>query len=92
MAATTGTTVSNRFVLTWPPAISTGFGSGIGRPPGRQSAADYVLAKLRPNDLDALRVDAAVAADAVEFLLREAGVDPEPVQRLEFALGGRVAR
>ena len=44
---------------------------GIGRPPGRQSAADYVLAKLRPNDLDALRVDAAVAADAVEFLLRE---------------------
>ncbi|GAA3869595.1 aminoacyl-tRNA hydrolase [Tessaracoccus defluvii] len=47
---------------------------GIGRPPGRQAAADYVLAKLRPSDLDAMRVDAAIAADAVEFLARE-GLD-----------------
>lgn len=44
---------------------------GIGRPPGRQAAADYVLAKLRPSDLDAMRVDAAVAGDAVETLVRE---------------------
>lgn len=44
---------------------------GIGRPPGRQAAADYVLAKMRPADLDALRLDAAVAADAVEVLVRE---------------------
>jgi PTH1 family peptidyl-tRNA hydrolase len=44
---------------------------GIGRPAGRQPAADYVLAKLKPADLDAMRVDAAVAADAVESLVRE---------------------
>lgn len=47
---------------------------GIGRPPGRQSAADWVLAKLRPGDADALRVDAAIAADAVEILVRD-GLD-----------------
>lgn len=44
---------------------------GIGRPPGRQAAADYVLAKMRPKDFDLMRVDAAVAADAVESLVRE---------------------
>ncbi|MEZ5084918.1 MAG: aminoacyl-tRNA hydrolase [Tessaracoccus sp.] len=44
---------------------------GIGRPPGRQSAADYVLSKLRPSDLDTMRVDAAVAGDAVEVLVRD---------------------
>lgn len=44
---------------------------GIGRPPGRQSAADYVLNKLKPAQADEMRVDAAVAADAVEFLVRE---------------------
>ena len=44
---------------------------GIGRPPGRQRASDYVLAKMKPSDLDAMRVDAAVAADAVEALVRE---------------------
>ena len=37
---------------------------GIGRPPGRQSAADYVLNKLKPADLAAMRVDAAIGADA----------------------------
>ena len=47
---------------------------GIGRPPGRQSAADWVLAKLRPSDSDAMRVDAAIAADAVESLVRD-GLD-----------------
>ncbi|AQP51403.1 aminoacyl-tRNA hydrolase [Tessaracoccus flavescens] len=44
---------------------------GIGRPPGRQGAADYVLNKLKPAQADEMRVDAAVAADAVEFLVRE---------------------
>lgn len=44
---------------------------GIGRPPARQSAADYVLNKLKPAQADEMRVDAAVAADAVEFLVRE---------------------
>ena len=44
---------------------------GIGRPPGRQSAADYVLQKMKPADLEAMRVDAAVAADAVESLVRD---------------------
>ena len=47
---------------------------GIGRPPGRQAAADWVLAKLRPSDADAMRVDAAVAADAIECLVRD-GLD-----------------
>lgn len=44
---------------------------GIGRPPGRQSAADYVLSKLKPSQVDEMRVDAAVAADAVELLVHE---------------------
>lgn len=44
---------------------------GIGRPPGRQAAADYVLVKMRPKDFDLMLVDAAVAADAVESLVRE---------------------
>lgn len=43
---------------------------GIGRPPGRQPAADYVLNKLSPKAADEMRVDAAVAADAVEHLIR----------------------
>lgn len=42
---------------------------GIGRPPGRQPSADWVLANLRPKELEELRVDAAVAADAVEYLV-----------------------
>ena len=44
---------------------------GIGRPPGRQPAADYVLSRMRLVDLDAMRLDAAVAADAVETLVTE---------------------
>ena len=44
---------------------------GIGRPVGRQSAADYVLSKMKPAQVDEMRVDAAVAADAVEALVRE---------------------
>ena len=44
---------------------------GIGRPPGRQPASDYVLSRMRLADLDAMRLDAAVAADAVETLVTE---------------------
>lgn len=44
---------------------------GIGRPPGRMASSDWVLAKLRPAQLDQLRVDAAIAADAVECLVQE---------------------
>lgn len=47
---------------------------GIGRPNGRQPAADWVLAKLKPSDAEAMRVDAAVAADAVESFVRN-GLD-----------------
>lgn len=47
---------------------------GIGRPPGRQPAADWVLAKLRPADADAMRVDAAIAGDAALSLVRD-GLD-----------------
>lgn len=47
---------------------------GVGRPPGRQSAADYVLGKLRPADLGAMRVDAAVGADAALSIISD-GLD-----------------
>ena len=47
---------------------------GIGRPDGRQPAADWVLATLKPADAEAMRVDAAVAADAVESFVRN-GLD-----------------
>ncbi|MBK7819724.1 MAG: aminoacyl-tRNA hydrolase [Tessaracoccus sp.] len=50
---------------------------GIGRPEGRQPAADYVLAKVKPTQLDELRVDAAVAADAVEYLVRNGLVEAQ---------------
>lgn len=44
---------------------------GVGRPPGGQDAARYVLAKMSSSDSDEMRVDAAVAADAVEHLVSE---------------------
>ncbi|MDO5083225.1 aminoacyl-tRNA hydrolase [Arachnia propionica] len=44
---------------------------GIGRPPGRQPAADHVLARMRPAELDAMRVDAAIAADAAVRLVTD---------------------
>lgn len=44
---------------------------GIGRPVGRQPAADYVLAKMSQTAFEELLVDAATAADAVEMLCRE---------------------
>lgn len=41
---------------------------GIGRPPGKMPAADYVLAKMRPNSeaLEQLGVSVAQAADLIE--------------------------
>jgi len=50
---------------------------GIGRAPGRMPSADWVLAKLRPKELDELRVDAAVAADAVEYLVQHGLADAQ---------------
>lgn len=44
---------------------------GIGRPVGRQPAADYVLAKMGKDAFEELLVDAATAADAVDLLVRE---------------------
>lgn len=47
---------------------------GIGRPQGRQPAANWVLATLKPAEAEAMRVDATVAADAVVGLVRD-GLD-----------------
>ncbi len=44
---------------------------GIGRPPGRQNPADYVLGAFPQRSLDALAVQVARAADAVEELLTD---------------------
>lgn len=44
---------------------------GIGRPPGRQPAADYVLAPMPAKAREALGSDVTRAADAVEILLLE---------------------
>lgn len=44
---------------------------GIGRPPGRQSAADYVLAPIPSAFREDFAVDVRRAADAVETLLIE---------------------
>ena len=43
---------------------------GIGRPPGRMDAADYVLQPLRSATLEELRISAAEAASLVESLLQ----------------------
>lgn len=43
---------------------------GIGRPPGRQPSSDWVLQRMRPKELEEMRVDAALAADAVEYLVQ----------------------
>ena len=44
---------------------------GIGKPPGRQSGADFVLRRPSPADRAALDVAAEEAADAVETILLE---------------------
>lgn len=50
---------------------------GVGRPPGRQPAADWVLAKLPTKASDEMRVDAAIAGDAVEHLVRNGLVETQ---------------
>lgn len=47
---------------------------GIGKPPGRQAGADYVLKRPGKDEREALAVAAEVAADAVE-LIATAGVE-----------------
>lgn len=44
---------------------------GIGRPPGRMKAADYVLAPLRAQALESLLVSAQQAADVAESLVNQ---------------------
>lgn len=44
---------------------------GIGRPPGRQDAADYVLDDFAAAERKALGLELELAADAVELLLQE---------------------
>lgn len=44
---------------------------GIGRPPGRMAAADYVLQVVRKDALSDLEVSAQVAADACEVIALE---------------------
>jgi PTH1 family peptidyl-tRNA hydrolase len=48
---------------------------GVGRPPGRQDPADYVLQRVAASAWDGFAVDIARAADAVECLLIE-GLEP----------------
>ena len=47
---------------------------GIGKPPGRQAGADYVLRRPGKTELETLEVAIAMAADAVETLAAE-GLD-----------------
>ncbi|WP_432558917.1 aminoacyl-tRNA hydrolase [Granulicoccus sp. GXG6511] len=44
---------------------------GIGRPPGRQEPADYVLSNFRASQRVDLEIEIGRAADAVELLVRE---------------------
>ncbi len=48
---------------------------GIGRPPGRQDPADYVLKRWSSTERRELDVSLELAADAVEALLTE-GLEP----------------
>jgi PTH1 family peptidyl-tRNA hydrolase len=48
---------------------------GVGRPPGRQDPADYVLQRVAASGWDGFAIDIARAADAVECLLTE-GLEP----------------
>lgn len=44
---------------------------GIGRPPGRQAPADYVLAKIPAKTLVEIEIEASRVADAVETLISQ---------------------
>lgn len=48
---------------------------GVGRPPGRQDPADFVLQRVSASVWDGFAVDIARAADAVECLVAE-GLEP----------------
>jgi PTH1 family peptidyl-tRNA hydrolase len=48
---------------------------GVGRPPGRQDPADFVLQRVSSSAWDGFAVDIARAADAVECLVAE-GLEP----------------
>lgn len=52
---------------------------GIGRPPGRQDPADYVLRPFSSEERDNLPVLVADAADAVELLVQRGLVDAQQV-------------
>jgi PTH1 family peptidyl-tRNA hydrolase len=43
---------------------------GIGRPPGRSDATDYVLSRFRGDERDAIEVAVVLAADGVEKWIR----------------------
>ena len=62
---------------------------GIGRPPGRQDPADFVLSNFSPAERKELEINVIEAADAVESLVvRRAGADPAAVQPLSRDLRG----
>ncbi len=48
---------------------------GVGRPPGRQDPADYVLRRFSPGEREQIEVTLELAADAVVSLVRE-GLEP----------------
>jgi PTH1 family peptidyl-tRNA hydrolase len=48
---------------------------GIGRPPGRMAAKDYVLRRFAPSERDTIDVTLEEAADAIEMLVAE-GLEP----------------
>ena len=50
---------------------------GIGRPPGRQEAADYVLAPIPASLREDYAVEAARVADATEYLLLQGLVEAQ---------------
>jgi PTH1 family peptidyl-tRNA hydrolase len=52
---------------------------GIGRPPGNMDAADYVLAKFRTDEFEAVNTAIDRAADLILVILREVrSKDPSP--------------
>ena len=58
-------------VLAGHAATSTGCGSGIGRPPGRQNPADFVLSGYSAAERKELPFQVDSAADAVESLVTD---------------------
>ena len=44
---------------------------GIGRPPGRMNAADYVLSRFRSDEVEPMKLATVLAADGVEHWVRD---------------------